>query len=134
MATTLFKEVTYSSDFVLTLMSVFWEEGRTEIEDFCHRSRQSTTGAASPFNPFFAPDADHLLRVGVALGFRRARLQYVYSLLRGKDLDTGEFSVPQREKPFAILKAAQAEALDLQSWHEFFKVLIRAGYRRGGAT
>ncbi len=119
------------ADFVLTLMSVFWDEGRTEIEDFCRRSRQPSTGAASPFNHFFAPDADHLLRVSVAVGFRRARLQYVYSLLRGKDLDTGEFSDAQRDKQFAILKKAQAGTLDLQNWHEFFKVLIRAGYRRG---
>ena len=119
------------ADFVLTLMSVFWDEGRTEIEDFCRRSRQPSTGEASPFNHFFAPDADHLLRVSVAVGFRRARLQYVYSLLRGKDLDTGEFSDAQRDKQFAILKKAQAGTLDLQNWHEFFKVLIRAGYRRG---
>lgn len=119
------------ADFILTLMSVFWDEGRTQIEEFCRRSRQPTTGAASPFNHFFLPDADHLLRVSVALGFRRARLQYVYSLLRGKDLDTGEFSDTQREKQFAILKDAQVDTLDLQNWHEFFKVLIRAGYRRG---
>lgn len=119
------------ADFVLTLMSVFWDEGRTEIEEFCRLSRQPSTGAASPFNHFFKPDADHLLRVSVAVGFRRARLQYVYSLLRGKDLDTGEFSDAQREKQFAILQQAQSGTLDLQNWHEFFKVLIRAGYRRG---
>jgi hypothetical protein len=119
------------ADFVLTLMSVFWDEGRTEIEKFCRESRQPSTGAASPFNHFFTPDADHLLRVSVALGFRRARLQYVYSLLRGKDLETGEFSDEQRDKQFVILKKAQQQTLDLQNWHEFFKVLIRAGYRRG---
>lgn len=119
------------ADFVLTLMSVFWDEGRTQIEEFCRQSRQPTTGTASPFNHFFAPDPGHLLRVSVALGFRRARLQYVYSLLRGKDLETGEFSDQQRERQFTILKEAQAETLCLQNWHEFFKVLIRAGYRRG---
>jgi hypothetical protein len=58
-------------------------------------------------------------------------LQYVYSLLRGKDLETGEFSDEQRDKQFVILKKAQQQTLDLQNWHEFFKVLIRAGYRRG---
>ncbi|WP_435017959.1 GmrSD restriction endonuclease domain-containing protein [Tundrisphaera sp. TA3] len=119
------------ADFVLTLMSVFWDDGRTEIEEFCRLSRQPSTGNASPFNHFFTPDADHLLRVSVAVGFRRARLQYVYSLLRGKDLDTGEFSDGQRVKQFDILKQAQSGTLDLQNWHEFFKVLIRAGYRRG---
>jgi len=119
------------ADFVLTLMSVFWDEGRTQIEEFCRQSRQPSTSGASPFNHFFKPDAAHLLRVSVALGFRRARLQYVYSLLRGKDLNTGEFSDEQREQQFAILKIAQADALNLQNWHEFFWVLTRAGYRRG---
>jgi hypothetical protein len=119
------------ADFVLTLMSVFWDEGRTQIEEFCRKSRQPSTGTASPFNHFFTPDADHLLRVSVAVGFRRARLQHVYSLLRGKDLETGKFSDEQRVSQFDILKKSQAETLNLQHWHEFFKVLMRAGYRRG---
>ena len=93
------------ADFILTLMSVFWDEGRTQIEDFCRRAHEPSTGGASPFNHFFTPDADHLLRVSVAVGFRRARLQYVYSLLRGKDLETGEFSEQHRIDQFAILKA-----------------------------
>ena len=33
-----------------------------------------------------------MLRVGVAVAFRRARLQLVYNVLRGKDLETGEVS------------------------------------------
>jgi hypothetical protein len=64
----------------------------------------------------------------VALGFRRARLEHVYSLLRGKDLETRQFSDEQRVKQFALLQEAQVYALDLQNWHEFFKVLKRAGY------
>lgn len=35
------------SDFILTLMSVFWEEGRDQLEDFSRRSRIPSTGAAS---------------------------------------------------------------------------------------
>jgi hypothetical protein len=120
------------ADFILTLMSVFWDEGRSEIEKFCRESRVPSTGIASPFNPFIDPDAEHLLRVSVALGFRRARLQHIYSLLRGKDLERGEYSEGQRVKQFEMLKSAQAMTLDLQHWHEFLKVLIRAGYRQGG--
>ncbi|RLC67209.1 MAG: hypothetical protein DRI48_02890, partial [Chloroflexi bacterium] len=77
---------------------------------------------------YLRPNPDQLLRVSVALGFRRARLEHVYSLLRGKDLQTRQFSVEQRERQFVVLREAQAYALDLQNWHEFFKVLNRAGY------
>ena len=118
------------ADFILTLMSVFWDEGRAELEEFCRQAKQpSVDNRPSPYNHFIQPSPDQLLRVSVALGFRRARLEYVYSLLRGKDLQTGEFSAEQRDHQFAILREAQADTLDLQNWHEFFKVLMRAGYR-----
>ena len=117
------------ANFILTLMSVFWDEGRKELEDFCRRSKYpSSDGSPSPFNYYLRPNPDQLLRVSVALGFRRARLEHVYSLLRGKDLETRQFSSEQREKQFALLREAQAYVLDLQNWHEFFKVLKRAGY------
>ena len=118
------------ADFILTLMSVFWDEGRAELEAFCRDARQPSTGKASPFNPFIQPDPDQLLRVSVALGFRRARLEHIYSILRGKDLQTGEFSDKRREEQFAVLKKSQKYILDLQHWHEFFKALVLAGFRR----
>ena len=117
------------ANFILTLMSVFWDEGRKELEEFCRRSKApSPDGSPSPFNHYLRPNPDQLLRVSVALGFRRARLEHVYSLLRGKDLETRQFSDEQRVKQFALLQEAQAYVLDLQNWHEFFKVLKRAGY------
>lgn len=117
------------ADFILTLMSVFWDEGRAELEDFCRRAKTPPTdNRPSPYNHYLQPNPDQLLRVSVALGFRRARLEHVYSLLRGKDLQTREFSEEQRDRQFAILREAQAYMLDLQHWHEFFKVLKRAGY------
>ena len=117
------------ADFILTLMSVFWDEGRHALEHFCHDAKQPSTNGPSPYNHFTHPSPDQLLRVSVALGFRRARLQFVYSLLRGKDLDTGLFSDERRVEQFEILKEAQGYALSLQNWHEFLKVLTRAGYR-----
>lgn len=117
------------ADFILTLMSVFWDEGRKQLEDFCqHAKILPTDNRPSPYNYYLLPKPDQLLRVSVALGFRRARLEYVYSLLRGKDLQTGQFSEEQREKQFTILKESQAYVLNLQNWHDFFKVLKRAGY------
>lgn len=119
------------ADFILTLMSVFWDEGRKELEGFCLRARKPSTGAASPYNHFIQPDPDQLLRVSIALGFKRARLQYVYSILRGKDLETGEFSDERRERQFGVLKAAQAKVLDLSAWHTFFHAIRAAGYLGG---
>lgn len=119
------------ADFILTLLSVFWDEGRAQLEKFCRDCRRPPAIGAgpSPFNYFIQPDPDQILRVVVGLGFKRARLQYVYLILRGKDLETEEFSEERRDAQFEILKKAQAQTLDLTNWHEFQKVLIRAGFR-----
>lgn len=116
------------ADFILTLMSVFWDEGRAELEEFCRLARQPAASGVSPFNYYITPDPDQLLRVNVGLGFRRARLKNMYSILRGKDLETEEFSETKRDEQFTIFKRAQADVLDLQNWHEFLKTIQRAGY------
>ncbi|MEJ5203018.1 MAG: DUF262 domain-containing protein, partial [Anaerolineales bacterium] len=121
------------ADFILTLMSVFWDEGRKEMEHFCRDAKVPPAGGkSSPYNYYLLPGPDQLLRVSVALGFRRARLEYVYSLLRGKDLQTGEFSTQRRDEQFNVLRKAQSDVLNLQNWHDFFKVLHRAGFIHGG--
>jgi hypothetical protein len=117
------------ADFILTLMSVFWDEGRTQLENFCRACRQPSVGGAAPFNHFIQPAPEQMLRIMVALGFRRARLEFVYSLLRGKDLETGEFSEEQRIKQFSMLENAQKFGLNLLNWNEFFKALLMAGYK-----
>ncbi len=119
------------ADFILTLMSVFWDDGRAELERFCKAARTPATGIASPFNYFIHPDPDQLLRVSVGLGFKRARLNYVYSILRGKDLETEEFSAERRDAQFEVLKQAQSRVLNLQYWHDFLKSILAAGYRSG---
>ncbi|MDR1491016.1 MAG: DUF262 domain-containing protein [Desulfovibrio sp.] len=119
------------ADFILTLMSVYWDEGRHNLERFARESRiPPPSGQKSPFNFQFRPEPDHLLRVGVALAFRRARLQHVYSVLRGKDMETDKFSDERREEQFAKLQAAQAEVLNSAHWFEFLACLMQAGYRR----
>lgn len=119
------------SDFILTLMSVFWDEGRTELEKFCRESRQNIKGQSSPFNYFIEPSPAQLLRVSVGLGFKRARLRNVYSILRGKDLETEKFSDELRDKQFDVLKNSQAKVLNLQYWHDFLKCIRAAGFRSG---
>lgn len=119
------------SDFILTLMSVFWDEGRKELEQFCMKSRTPADGTSTPFNHFIKPDPDQLLRVSVGLGFKRARLRFVYLLLRGKDLETGKFDDQLRIDNFETLKNAQTEVINLQHWHDFLHTIRRAGFRSG---
>lgn len=117
------------ADFILTLMSVFWEKGRRELEDFSRTAKKPSTGAASPFNWFIHPQPAQLLRVSVALGLRRAVLKNVYTLLRGRDLETGLVSEEARTRQFARLQSAQKHVLDLTNWHEFLQCVERAGFR-----
>lgn len=121
------------ADFILTLMSVFWDDGRRDLETFCRLSRRvpGPGDPPSPFNYFIYPEPDLLLRVSVALGFQRGRLKSVYHVLRGKDLETGAFSTEQRERQFSILQEAQAHVLDLTHWHQFLSCLVGAGFRGG---
>jgi hypothetical protein len=119
------------ADFILTLMSVFWDAGRTKLEQFCREARKPSSGKPSPFNYFIQPDPDQLLRVSVGLAFRRARLKYVYSLLRGKDLETEQFSDERRDMQFEVLKKAQERVINLQYWHDFMNCIRLAGFRSG---
>ncbi len=119
------------ADFILTLMSVYWDTGRHELVCFARESRTPpAAGVKSPFNFQFRPEPDHLLRVGVALAFRRARLQSVYAVLRGKDMETDVFSPARRDEQFAKLQQAQAKVLNLTDWFAFLTCLTQAGYRR----
>lgn len=121
------------ADFILTLMSVFWDEGRADLETFCRESRQAPApgDAPTPFNRFIQPDPDQMLRVAIALGFGRGRVKSVYQILRGKDLETGEFSPGRRDSQFKILQETQARVLDLTNWHQFLSSLVGAGFRSG---
>jgi len=118
------------ADFILTLMSVFWDEGRMELETFSREAKDSSGTEVSPFNYVIQPDPDDMLKCAVGYGFRRARMNYIYSILRGKDLETGEFSEDRRDQQFQKLKEAQAKVLDLTNWHEFLKSLSIAGFIR----
>lgn len=117
------------ADFILTLMSVFWDEGRKHLEEFSRASKIPSVSSASAFNWYISPSPDQLLRVTIALAFDRAVLRHAYSILRGKDLETGQTSFERRDKQFAALQKAQAEVLNLTHWHEYLRALERSGYR-----
>jgi hypothetical protein len=117
------------ADFILTLMSVFWDEGRAELEAFARAASRPSDGPPSPFNHFIKPSPDQLLRVTVGLSLRRARLENVYGALRGRDAKTGLDDPARRDTQFALMRDGQKAALNLVNWHHFMDALKLAGYR-----
>ena len=117
------------ADFILTLMSVYWNHGRHELEDWCASARTEAKGTAA----FIEPSPDQMLRVVIALGMRRARLEDAYTVLRGRDPDTGKITDEARERQFAILQDAQKRVLDPTTWSDFRQVVVRAGHQIGRA-
>lgn len=119
------------ADFILTLLSVFWEDGRKEIEQFCIDSRRTPDSKTrySSFNHLVKPDPDDMLRVLVALTFNRAKMRDVYSVLRGKDFETDEYSEELRAKQFGKIQADLPDVLDNTNWQSFLKILIGTGYK-----
>jgi len=117
------------ADFILTLMSVFRDKARRQLEDFARAAKKPAIGRASPFNYYLQPQPDQLLRVAIAVAFRRAVLRHAYSMLRGKSLETGEVSAELRDVQFARLQTAQDHVLNLLHWHEFLQCIERAGFR-----
>lgn len=105
------------ADFILTLMSVHWEQGRKQLELFCRNAVDPKVTGPSPKNAFIDPSPDQLLRASVGLAFRRGRLQHVYNILRGKDLETRQISPERRAHQFEELHHAQREVTNLTNWH-----------------
>lgn len=114
------------ADFILTLMSVFWDEGRAALERW---SREARVPGDPAHNHYLSPDPDQLLRVAIGFGFRRGRLEDAYALLRGRDPETRKLSPALRKEQFQRLERAQSRVLDKEGWKEFLQCLLRAGHR-----
>ena len=117
------------SDFIMTLMSVFWDEGRADLETFALQATRPSDGQASPFNHFIKPAPHQMLRATVGLSLKRARLENVYSVLRGRDAKTGMDNPEKRIEQFMLMQEGQKVALNLANWHHFLSALTLAGYR-----
>ncbi|NYI42417.1 GmrSD restriction endonuclease domain-containing protein [Demequina lutea] len=126
------------ADFILTWMSVFWEDGRNELETWARDSRFSPEALNSilgthvrwtPRNPYINFDPGQLLRVAIAVGLRRGRLGDAYNRLRGRNPRTREIEPEVREKELARLQLGQSLVLNPLNWDEFLRVLERAGFR-----
>lgn len=120
------------NDFILTLFSLYWDEGRKKIEKFSKESTYPQKDVVTSYNPITEVDAQDIIRVVMAYAFNRGRLKYGYKLLRGADFDKkGAVDVTLREERLQLLKQKLPEVLDVHNWHEFLKAIMNAGYLSG---
>jgi hypothetical protein len=117
------------ADFIMTLMSVFWDEGRAALEKFSFDANIPGDGQSSPYNHFIKPAPDQMLRGTVGLALKRARLENVYGALRGRDPVTGLDDPAKRDAQFGLMKEAQSAVLNTANWHHYLSALTLAGYR-----
>ena len=113
-------------DFILTLISVYWQEGRKKIEDFCRNSKIPKEKSA--YNYLFQPSAAHIVRIAMCFGFKRAKLYYAYRMLRGRDFGNDVDSDELRIERFDTLKSIIDKILNVQVWKDFLKCIMAAGF------
>jgi len=117
------------NDFILTLLSLYWDEGRRQIEQFCKDSTIPPKSGVTSYNHITDILPQDIVRVFIAYGFDRARLKYGYKLLRGADFDKkGAVDEGLREQRFDKLKTKLPDILSVNNWHEFLKSIMNAGY------
>lgn len=120
------------NDFILTLLSLYWDEGRRMIEVFSKESTYPSKGKTTSYNQITTVDAQDIIRVVMAYAFDRARLKYGYKLLRGADFEKrGAVDDNLRIQRFDTLKEKLPDVLNVHSWHEFLKAIMNAGYLSG---
>lgn len=116
-------------NFIETLLAVYDNDVHDKIDKFCADSRIPKDGTA--YNFILKVDPSHLIRMAVAVGFRRARLRYAYMLMRGKDLETGIVTKEEMDANLTKFKNALAEVTNLNNWHTFMGLFAEAGYVNG---
>lgn len=118
------------SDFILTLVSVHYPEGRSLIESFCRDTKYHIDNPKEDIcNPIISFEPADVIRVVMAYGFKRGRLKYGYKLLRGADLDKkGAISEELRNMRFDKFKSVLNQVLDRDNFKEFLKCVNAAGF------
>ena len=117
------------SDFILTLMSIYWNDGRKALEEFTKECKMPPTDNVSPYHRIRAtPDLEHLLRPTIAYSFLRGRLKYAYLILKGRNLENKTTTEKERNKNFEVFKNAQSIVLNLKNWHRYCDLIESIGF------
>jgi len=118
------------SDFILTLMSVYWPEGREQLETFCKEShKMPSDNKPTSFNRIgIKPTPADLIRTTVGYSFLRGKLKYAFLILKGRDFENKTISEDLRTKNFGIFKDGQSKAINLTNWEDFIKIIHSIGF------
>lgn len=118
------------SDFILTLISVYWSDGRDFIEDFCEDTKKlNSAGRKDIVNPVLDLDPADVVRVVMAFGFKQARLSSSYKFLNGADASKkGILSDDLRGERFSQFTDSIKLVLNRDNFIEFIKCVESAGY------
>ncbi|MBR4507719.1 MAG: DUF262 domain-containing protein [Alphaproteobacteria bacterium] len=107
-------------NFISTLLSVYASDIREKIENFCIDSRTPKPNTA--YNELIELDSSQIIRSTAAIAFKRARLGYVYKMLRGTDLATKVVSEDTLNTNISLFRGALEQVLDLNNWHAFLNI------------
>lgn len=112
------------SDFIFTLMSLYWPEGKDKFENFSYEAKKPAEIGNSSFNVINEqPTNENLLRLTISYSFLRGRLRYAYLILKGRNLENKITTEDERVKNFNILKEGADKVLDLVNWHQFISII-----------
>lgn len=114
------------NNFIETLLAVYDNEIHDRIKNFCADSR--IPAKSTSYNHIIEVDPSHIIRITIALGFKRARMKYGYKILRGDNLDDGTNSAETREKNIQVFRESLEKVLNLNDWHAFMNLFSEAGY------
>ncbi len=114
------------ADFILTLMSVFWDDGRENWSTSVKLPARPHSRKLS-VQPFHPAKPDQLLRSRWPSD-SGAHAWSTYIRCLGKGLGHGAYSTSEESSSSGFLPA-QHDTLDLTNWHSYFQCLLRAGFR-----
>ena len=118
-----------NSDFIFTLMSIYWPDGKNRLEEFSKDAKIPSISSNVSFNAINEqPTNENLLRTLISYSFLRGRLKYAYLLLSGRNLDEKKTTIDERNKNFDILKDGLDVVLDLVNWHDFIGIIQSSGF------
>lgn len=106
-------------DFILTLLSVYWDEWRKEIEKFAYNKNNE-----NKFENLLDIVPWDIIKVLVSYTFFKWRLKDMYNLLKWRDVESRTFKEELRQERLEMLKANLKNVLNQANWNSFFKIFI----------
>lgn len=109
------------ADFILTLLSVRWPEGKREIQQFAKETKvpPENKNDTTAYNRLIEVDSSMMIYPISMIAFNRTVLKFVYPLLAEEGDD---------EKNLNIWKEAQKKALDRNNWQSYINIVMSAGF------